>query len=485
MSAKIIYRDVSPGAAEGASYASNDAISNSTLDLNNSPTGAKYYSLETNNWILSGDYISLDNNSVQFWSSQISGDDGVFVNPPVIDITFDDQYTSVGINLIFDSPDGCFANSVTINWYQNGAVKQSGTYYPDSPDYVIAQQVVAFDRITITFASTSLPIRRLRLGQIIFGITRIFGDDEIISVDIVQETSLLGDSTPISEVNAEIDSQQDIDFLFQRKQGLEVYNNNNLIGVYYIDEHTRNGANRYSINASNAIGVLDEQFFDGLDALSGISAKTMVSNVIGDVFDITYDASVTDTTLYGILERQTKRDALSQIAIAWGVCVSTTSQGDIYIFAPDTTGTTISDDNVYMGTQVDVSDVVTSVNVTAHTYTQDDNGSIEVLGNHYSDTQTVYTVSNPDLTPTDKDNVKEITSATLISTNNAQSVAQRVYNYYLKRNAIKADIIWDGQTLGDYITIPVGWGTYSGNIQKMEIKLSNVVVASCECIGGS
>ena len=38
--------------------------------------------------------------------------------------------------------------------------------------------------------------------------------------------------------------------------------------------------------------------------------------------------------------------------------------------------------------------------------------------------------------------------------------------------------------LGDSVTVPNTWGgTTTGNVQKMEIKLSNTVAANCEVLG--
>ena len=124
------------------------------------------------------------------------------------------------------------------------------------------------------------------------------------------------------------------------------------------------------------------------------------------------------------------------------------------------------------------------VSVPAHTYTKDSGGSIEIGGKKYSDSTTVYTVSNPNVTATDKQNVIEVTDATLVSTSIGQAVAQRVYDYYLRRNTNKAKIVWDGEMLGDMLTLPNAWGgTNTGNVAKMEIRLSNTVAASCESIG--
>ena len=133
---------------------------------------------------------------------------------------------------------------------------------------------------------------------------------------------------------------------------------------------------------------------------------------------------------------------------------------------------------------MEVASIVTAVKVTAHAYTQDANGSVDIGGTRYKDTTTVYTVTNPDVTATDKPNVVEVTGATLVSATIGQSTAQRVYDYYQRRSTNRAKIVWDGEMLGDSVTVPNAWGgTTTGNLTKMEIKLSNTVAANCEVLG--
>ena len=100
------------------------------------------------------------------------------------------------------------------------------------------------------------------------------------------------------------------------------------------------------------------------------------------------------------------------------------------------------------------------------------------------DTEEVFSVSNPDVTATDKQNIKKISDATLVSPAIAPAVAQRVYEYYLRRNTNKSKIVYNGEKLGDCLTIPNSWGSANtGNLAKMEIKLSNTVVYSSESKG--
>ena len=92
-------------------------------------------------------------------------------------------------------------------------------------------------------------------------------------------------------------------------------------------------------------------------------------------------------------------------------------------------------------------------------------------------------MENPDVTSNTKTNVVEITGATLVSAANGQAVAQRVYNYYAKRDAARAKIVWRGEKLGDAVTLPNPWGgTNTGNIVRMDLTLSNTVAADCEVV---
>lgn len=195
-------------------------------------------------------------------------------------------------------------------------------------------------------------------------------------------------------------------------------------------------------------------------------------------------AAVTDSNLTGILQASSKREAIQQVLFAWGVCASTDGRESIRIFHLPETAKEIGRNRTYTGVTVETAAIVTKVNVTAHTYTQSENGTIEIGGVKYSDTTTAYSVSNPNVTATDKQNVVEVTDATLVSPDIGQAVAQRVYDYYLNRNTNRARIVWAGEKLGDLLTLPNAWGgTNTGHVAKMEIKLSNTVASNCEAIG--
>ena len=480
----ILYKDIAPGAEEDAAVATGSASGFSEPSL--LPAGvtpAPSITCELNHWGLNGVFVAYDTQNVAFWSSEQSGDDGTFANPPVITVDFDQQYSSLGITLAFDREAGEYCNSVNIKWYQDDELKANKDFAPDAATYFCEQRVTSYNKVVITLNGTNLPGRYAKLEQILFGIYRYFGMSELRSASIVNEASLISTELPISTLKWTLDSREDVDFMFQLKQPVEVQNNSNLIGVYYIDGYSRSAASVYSIECYDAFGILDENPFSG-GVYTNKSAKTLLEEILDGDFEIKYADDVADMNLTGAIQPTTKREAVQQVLFAWGVCAATDGGEAIRVFNLPDEAVEVGKNRTYTGVSVDVSSVVTEVRVTAHTYTQSSDGNVEIGGVKYNDTQTIYTVSNPDVTASDKQNVVEVTGATLVSEAIGQIVAQRVYDYYLKRSTNKAKIVWDGEMLGDYLTLPNAWGgTNTGHVSKMEIALSNTVAASCETVG--
>lgn len=483
MAASIVYKDIAPGADAASSYSATDKTAESTLALSN-PIGGKYATLEPNRWTLSGDFEIYDSDPVIFWSSSFSDANGDFSTPPVLTITLSAQFTAPGITITFDEETGEYASDITIQWYQGATLKDTQNCNPDSTVFVLENQVTSFDKVVITFNSTSLPKRRLRVTEILMGIVRIFGADEIMSANCLNEMDLLSAELPASSMSAVINSATPVDYMFQQKQPIEVRNGTDRYGVYYLKAARRKTTTMWELEAQDAIGALDDQMFDGAAYLSATSAKTIFTNIVNGAFPIVWDASVTDTTLKGILVRQTKREAMQQVLFAWGVCCRTDGSGNLVVFVPNNTPTVITEDETYVGASVVTDPIVTKVNVIAHTYATNTNGDILIGSTRYRDTQTVYSVTNPDVTANDVENVKEVKEATLVSTANGQAVAQRVYDYYTRQNTHQSKIVYSGQKLGDCLTQPTPWGTTeTGNVIQLNIILSNLIAADVVSVG--
>lgn len=237
------------------------------------------------------------------------------------------------------------------------------------------------------------------------------------------------------------------------------------------------------IECQDALGVLEYTPFSGGAYLDGVSAKTLLET-LAKPFEVEYASDVEDTTLRGVIVKGTNRSAIQQVIFAWGVCLATDGGNKLRVFNQPTKPILIPRGRTFVGSSVATGAVVTKVNVTAHSYVEASNGNVTINGVKYKDTRTVYSAINPNVTASDRENVKEVTAATLVSDEIGQAVADRLYKYYSLRDTNTATVVYGGEKLGDCVSIYTPWGLLTtGNLHKMEIKLSNTVVYNAEVTG--
>lgn len=487
MSVKIVYEDIAAGADEDAAVTTDSAQVFSNPDL--LPLEGEIpavVSLEPNSWLLDGSREILDGQPIRFWSSAMSGVDGVFETPPEISIDFDARYTSPGLYLHFDAATEEYCSSVTIQWRRGPSLLAEENFYPTGVDYYCGKIVEAYDHITIRFNATSLPYRYAKLSYIVFGISRIFLRDELRDVRITAEASITSTEIAVNTLSFTLDSEEDIEYMFQFKQPVSAYDGGTLIGVFYIDDSTRRAKGLYDVSCIDAIGVLDEDTFPA-GMYSGYPARSLLEEIIGGHFDLELDASFAGAGITGYLPEGTRRQCLQQVAFSLGAIVDTSGTDAIRIYRDrENAPGRFPDTRVYTGGTVDTSSIVTAVRVTSHSYSTsgDGNDTVEIDGTTWYHTTDVAEITNPKTTASDKQNVVEVRDATLVNSGNVWAVARHLYDYYAKRTRQNVRIIMDGERPGDRIAVPTPWGTYvNGFLTRMDIVLSGIAAADCEIIG--
>lgn len=176
-----------------------------TVDEVNEP-GGKYASLERNLWVLDGTFDMVPDDAaagpVGFWSSMLSDAEGVFVLPPVIRYTFADKLSTLGWTLHFDAAAGQFASRVRVTTYGRDGVTVLDTGEYDNEAAVMAVQHYAGDYYAVEFAflSTSEPMRRLRLMEVDFGLTKAYDRNSLGEVHLVYGADILARSLPTREL---------------------------------------------------------------------------------------------------------------------------------------------------------------------------------------------------------------------------------------------------------------------------------------------
>lgn len=490
MSVKVRYKDVALGADKDATVTTTEKTGFS--DITQIPFGVNPPALATcelNGWGLSHNYKTRENNSIAFWSNNLSGEDCIFSSPPKITLDFTEQYTTTGITIQFGVNSVDFCRKIAVTWYQDGEVKDRGDFYPNTPFFVLNKTVEAFDSLVIEFLETNLPRKRCKVEGIILGVIRDFNTTELKSVKAIHEIDLISDKVPINVLDATVHSRDEVDYIFQKKQPVEMFENGDLIGVYYIDKGERTGRLDISFSCQDVIGLLDLVTYNGGLWLTDTPLTTILSEVFGNAYEFEIDPVYKNSKLRGFIEPDiTQREALQNIAFALGAVVDTTGTNKIHLFpSSSSVADDISPKETYTGGKVATSDTVTGVEVTAFDIVderpEDKDESIEFKDIEYKYTTQIFTAKNPNTVTSDPENVKKFDKCYLVNSSNGQTLAYNIMAYYQKRNKYTFKHILKGQKTGSKYSAYLPWGGIkSGHITKMTVTTSNITVSDTDMV---
>lgn len=487
MAFKIKYTDIALGAAEDAEVTSTGAEKFSSLGL--LPFGANTGAIATsepNGWGLSQDYKVRGEQQFSFWSVMRSDANGVFTTVPRVIIEFTEQYTSTGLTFLFSPGAAEYCTEMDIYWQQGGVTKDKGTFYPTSATFAVERTVEAFDRVIVDFKKTNLPERRLKLERLAIGVFREFTGRELTSASVLHEIDLVSNTVPVNVLDADFHSETDVDFVFQKKQPVEAFDGEELIGVYYIETGERTGGNHYSISCQDAIGVLELDTYKGGLFLTDTPIEDVLLDIVGNVFAFDISEELKGATVRGYIPESTKRAAIQQVAFSLGACVDTSGTAKIKLFLPSSEGAKeIPEKETYIGGKVTTADIVTGVNVTYYEITDERPGgndeSIEIDGIEYKIVSNVHSVQNPNTTAGVLKNDVDVDGCYLINTNNVQQRANGLLLYYMRRDTYSFSHVLNGQKLCGHYSAHLPWGDIkTGNIKKMKITVSNLTASDTE-----
>lgn len=532
---EVVYKDVAP-------YSKKDSVPSATdinislsdiTDLKNENLTAKNYgTLERNRWRLDGTFQSINDNpeNMGWWSSQISNDSGIFESPIVLIRTFSQKHTAVGIEFVFDKFCNEYVNSLNVKWYNDDTLLFDKNYTPDTAQYYCKQNVESFNKIIVTFYSTNKPNRFLKIYGIEDGTLRTFKANELKEVKILEEQSPISEDISINTLNFSIDSKDDTDYIFQKRQPIEVTNDNDLLGVFYVESSERKTKSQYSISSEDYTGILDKVTFKG-GIYDNVSVKTLIDSVmLGENITYTISDDIKDFTLSGYLPICTKREALSQILFACGgVLNASRIRGLQFYKLTDETAKAVDEKQIFSGGKIKSDNVITAVTVSYHQYEKGDtaekiwNGLLSLGDNYielsdiidpetaqvgsnaqikeaganyliiYSATETkatagakkytdnvgTYTKANEDVVSGTAENIITVDSATLVSPSNVKAVCDMVYNHYIHNQTLETKIVINNERVGDKITLKTEWsGEKAGRITKLEYDVRNKLIGN-------
>ena len=300
---------------------------------------------------------------------------------------------------------------------------------------------------------------------------------ELMNLSFAPQIDMTVDSLPINEFSVDIKTDDDIEV----GQYAELYDDlDNLWAKYWLVYAEHTSEHVVSVRARSELDMLEhveleEVMYNG-DLLSDVLDDTMVRQAgsgIVAVIDYDLDSSLSAVTVTGYCPAQTARERLQWLLFTSGAYVQTFFNDRPTIKPLDETITLIPLEKIYWRPAVTYDDYVTSIKVTAYTFSQaaqatDD--SSYVFPPPWVATEQVYTLNNTDAPSGIADNIVEIDGLYLVNTSNVSAILTRLARRYFKRASINADVIDNAEYIpGDKITIYTDAATlFDGFIEQAQ-----------------
>ena len=226
-----------------------------------------YATVELNRWKLDKSYkVARPSTKTTLWSnltSSFSGADGRYDFPYVIKVTLKLAAAHKIPVIHFYFGGDSYPNNMNVKLLNGDYVITSDDAAPTGNEYICSTTEAQIDKIIISFYSMNKPNRYLRVDNIILGEYSIYNDDMVVSIDITEEVSLLGDELPANTLDLQLRTPSD--FKYSTLDEITVVYDGINFGSFYIDNADKQTETLYNITAYNwvyLLGLIDVSNID-------------------------------------------------------------------------------------------------------------------------------------------------------------------------------------------------------------------------------
>ncbi len=379
-------KDCTPTIPKQAPFSKENNLLNNKKDKS-----VKIATLEKGFWKLDGTFITqgeqdLNNEEVGFISDVVSNENGVFETPVLITFNFKTQHSSIGLTLYFDNLTNNYVKKMRIVFYRDSEVLTDETVENNGVEFVYSNRVENYNKIEVYFLETSLPYRRARLVDIIFGIVQIYKDKEIVNCTLTREFNVYSDNIPSHELSFEIDNlARDFNLInpngfyayLQKRQSASVKMGVVLengttefvdMGIYYLNEWSTQNLTA-TLKAQDILSFLDEIKYSNLEEQTK-SLKDFAIEILNfaGIKNYILDDSLASVFATTKIEENTVKKLLQQISIAGNCVLYVDKENRINIVKLNITkSNNIELKNMYNPPEISLEELVNRVKVTYHT----------------------------------------------------------------------------------------------------------------------
>lgn len=171
-----------------------------------------YATLEKNFWILNDSQPIYGSEKLKqtYISSFMSDKNCLFPEKARITLESSVYLTTLGLTMVFDSIDKNYAKKLNIKAYRDNNIIMDMDYtlnsYSDRVIFADNEELVRWNKIEIYFVESSLPYRRIRVNQLLFGIMETYTDENILSAESKEKTTMINSELPTHTFKFTIDN---------------------------------------------------------------------------------------------------------------------------------------------------------------------------------------------------------------------------------------------------------------------------------------
>lgn len=438
------------------------------------------------------DSTPANNGETGFVSSVLCAANGTFAAPQTITITFGGLHTSAGLTIAFDQINNEYATEFNASAYNAAnaliqSIDVTGNTLAMCP---IFGQLVGYKKIVITITKWSIGNRRARVMEVDFGFISTYTDDQLISLNMIEEMDMTSGALPSPEFRFTVDNSDRafnilnpagyVKYLQQRQEvitelGVELPNGQFEyvpLGKYLLWEWTsEEGSLTASFTARTNLDLMANFFTENTSPAAQTLAQvaTTIFNYCG-ISNYYLDPALNSITTNTLVQYTDCRTIIQMIAIA-GRCNLYVTRDNVITLKRLTFGPPVDRvdfDNIYSEPKIDLERIVMQVDVS------------------YWTNLVTSAVSSVSASGVDVGDVLKLEQNTLINTA-AQATAVANWIMAQKQYRAKYSINWRGNPaheLSDVIAIE---NTYGGDmgamITKTELTYQGYLQARTEARG--
>ena len=175
-------------------------------------TAHHFATLEPNFFKLDGSFSIVDpeylDDEVGYVSDSMCNQQGAFEKPIFLEFVFNEQISSPGLTLTFDTKLNEFADSFKIEVYRDGALIYTKEVRGNLQSiYELEERLDQYTKVRITISKWCRGNRRARVVAVDFGLLKVFSDQELIKVDVLEELDTINNVIASNELRFTIDNQ--------------------------------------------------------------------------------------------------------------------------------------------------------------------------------------------------------------------------------------------------------------------------------------